>query len=495
MLKAIIFNGYSDQGKPSAERAGGAYRIATHLRKSGWDIEVVDYLVHWSFEDLVKLFDLRYSQGKISWVGFSSTWNYRHPNLRNLCFYIKRSYPDVKIIIGGNTNFNIDVKANYYVYGFGEYAVDAILKYEFGNGNKPTGRPHWSGWAVDALSFYPAWPLDDYTSEYEDRDYLQPDDVVTLELSRGCRFKCKYCNFPVLGVKDDTSMSEEVMYQYLSSMYDRWGIKNYNIADETVNDRNSKLEKLSSAVQRCEFKPNFGAFTRLDLFNSHPEQMELMAGARIWGQFYGIETFNHRSGKVIGKGLDPEVNKRLMLEMRKYMFEHVGVYRGTASFIAGLPYETPDDLAKTHQWLSDNWRDEHWHVWLLTIPEEKNFKLSAFGEDFSKYGYSRMTDEEIKQYVDLNANEHARQGLGMLDQVIWKNDQGNYFTFHDLAEKYDGWSGEVECRNGNFTVWSRLSLGYSPEEAISVGTNTDTEQDKILASAKHRAYINSKLTT
>lgn len=495
-MKAIIFNGYNDKGKPSAERAGGAYRIATHLRKSGWDIEVVDYLVYWNIEELTKLFDLRYSQGKISWVGFSSTWNFRHPNLINLCFYIKRVYPDVKIIIGGNTNFNIDVKADYYVYGFGEYAADAILKYEFSNGTKPTGRPHWSGWAVDALSFYPAWPLDDYTLEYEDRDYLKPDDVVSVEIGRGCRFKCKYCNFPVLGLKEDTSMSEETMYKYFSSMYDRWGITTYNIADETVNERTSKLEKMSNAVQRCSFKPNFGAFTRLDLFNSHPEQLELMAGARIWGQFYGVETFNHRSGKIIGKGLDPEKNKQLLLDTRKYMLDHVGLYRGTASFIAGLPYETPDDLKSTHQWLIDNWTDQNWTMWILTIPQEENFRLSAFGEDFSKYGYSKMSDQEISQYINnnLDISMHAKQGATMLDQVIWKNDQGNYFTFHGLAEKIDGWSGDVKSRDGNFGVWSKLSLGFSPEEAISFRTDADHGLDKQLAVAKHRAYINSKLS-
>lgn len=495
-MKAIIFNGYG-LGQPSAERAGGGYRIATHLRKLSWDVEVVDYLVHWPFDDLVRLFDLRYNQGKISWVGFSSTWNFRHPNLINLCFYIKKTYPDVKIIIGGNTNFNIDVKADYYVYGFGEYAIEAILKYEFGNGPKPTGRPHWSGWAIDALSFYPAWPLADYTSEYEERDYLQPDDVVTIELSRGCRFKCKYCNFPVLGVKEDTSMTEEKIYSYLMTMHERWGIKNYNIADETINDRNSKLEKLSGAVRRCRFEPNFGGFVRLDLFNSHPEQIELMAESRIWGQFYGIETFNHRTGKIIGKGLNPEINKQLLLDVRDYMCKHVGVYRGTASFITGLPYETPDDLSNTYSWLCKNWVNENWIFWVLTIPQEQSFRLSAFGEDFTKYGYQRMTSEEITQYGTVTEDFLGYQQclLNMLDQVTWKNEYGNYFTFNELAEKYDAHYGEVESRNGNFNVWHKLSLGYSPEQAINFKSKDSPDKDMLLANKKFKSYIDSKLST
>jgi hypothetical protein len=494
-MYGIIFNGYDPQGIPDASRAGGGYRIATHLRKQGWDIEVVDYLGYWKLEDLITLVEKRHAQHTIKWIGVSSTWIFRHPNVQGILAYIKRIYPEIKIIIGGNTNFNKDVGADYYVYGFGEYAADAILKYEFSNGKKPYGRPCFKGWAIDALHFYPAWPLEDYTLEYEERDFLVETDVVALEIGRGCKFKCKYCNFPVLGVKEDTSMSEEIMYNHFRTLYDRWGVKTYSLSDETINDRNSKLEKMAGAVQRCEFKPDFNAFTRLDLFKSHPEQIELMAGARIWGQFYGVETFNHRTGKVIGKGLHPDKNKELMLDVRKYMLEHVGVYRGTASFISGLPHETPEDLKAGHEWLSANWADEHWMVWVLSIPEEENFRLSAFGEDFSKYGYQRMTEEEIDDYAQRTGwiNDNDRQGLSMLNQVIWKNEQGNYFTFHQLAERHDTNTGITESRCGNFEVFSKLSLGVSVEEALKLGTRVDQEYYQTLSNIKVNAYIQKKL--
>jgi hypothetical protein len=277
-------------------------------------------------------------------------------------------------------------------------------------------------------------------------------------------------------------------------MYDKWGVKNYGIADETVNDRTVKLEKMSSAVQRCEFNPNFNAFTRLDLFRSNPEQIELMAGARIWGQFYGVETFNHHAGKIVGKGLAPERNKELMLDVRKYMLEHVGLYRGTASFITGLPHETPEDLKTTHDWLATNWSSEHWMMWVLNIPEEQNFRLSAFGEDFEKYGYGRMSDEDIQQATALQDNtEHQREVLYMLDQVMWKNKQGNYFTFRQLAEQYDPVSGLTKSKIGNFEVFAKLSLGVSPEAAIQLAIGTDQQPYKDIAISKITAYIQKKL--
>lgn len=494
-MYGIIFNGFDNLGTADACRAAGGHRIATHLRKQGWDIEVVDYLGQWQLEDLITLVEKRHAQYTIKWIGVSSTWIFRHPNVESILAYIKRVHPEIKIVVGGNTNFSKDVHADYYVYGFGEYAADAILKYEFSNGQKPYGRPCFKGWAIDALHFYPAWPLEEYTVEYEDRDFLVESDVVSLEIGRGCKFKCKYCNFPVLGVKEDTSMTEDTIYNQFRTLYDRWGVKTYGLADETINDRISKLEKMANAVQRCEFKPNFNAFVRLDLMQSHPEQIELMAGARIWGQFYGIETFNHRTGKIIGKGLAPEKNKQLMLDVRKYMLDNVGLYRGTASFISGLPHESPENLTETHNWLSANWTDEHWMVWVLTIPEEENFRLSAFGEDFAKYGYERMSEEEVNDYAQRTGwlDEHDRQGLSMLNQVLWKNEHGNYFTFHQLAKQHDTKDGLTESRCGNFEVFSKLSLGVSPEDVLKLSTREDQQYYFDLANKKITAYIQKKL--
>jgi hypothetical protein len=494
-MYGIILNGFGELSTPDTSRAGGGYRIATHLRRQGWDVEVVDYIGHWKLEDLIFLIEKRHAQHTIKWLGISATWSFRHPNVASIIAYVKRIHPEIKIIVGGNSNFNMDIKADYYVYGFGEHAADAILKYEFSNGQKPYGRPFFKGWAIDALHFYPAWPLVDYTSEYETRDFLEETDVVILEIGRGCKFKCKFCNFPVLGVKEDTSMSEEIMYNHFRTMYDTWGVKTYTIADETINDRTIKLEKMSNAVQRCEFNPDFNGFIRIDLLKSNPEQIELMAGSRIWGQFYGIETFNHHAGKVVGKGLSPETNKELMLEVRKYMLEHVGLYRGTASFIAGLPHETPDDLQATHNWLSNNWTDQHWMMWVLSIPEEENFRLSLFGEDFAKYGYERMAQEEVDAY---NATLHAvdddeRQGLFMLDQVIWKNAHGNYFTFHQLAEKFDSNTGAVQSKVGNFELFAKLSLGIKPEEALAITSNANQEIYWNMTDLKIAAYIQKKL--
>jgi hypothetical protein len=501
MNRALIFTGFRKK-QLSVERSSGAYRIAHYLREFNWDIEVIDFISQWELNELQSLIDNRYSKGDLKWIGISATWLVGNPVLKWICDYIRETYPDVIIIAGGHNIFSPEITANYYVKGFGELAAKAILEYEFGNGSKPYGTPFKNGWAIDALHFYPSWTSDDYSIVYEDRDFLESTDVVTLELSRGCRFACKFCNFPVLGVKEDNSVSEESIFNNIKNLYDTWGIKNFALADETLNDRNSKLEKLSRAVQRSNINPNLNAFIRIDLMKSHPEQLELLTSARVWGQFYGIETFNHRAGKVIGKGMDPNIIKELMLNARSYITSNLGLYRGSASFIAGLPYETVDDIADTQKWLSENWIDQNWHTWVLDIPKnDSNNKLSAFGEDFEKYGYSEMTAEEIqaeKTRISVNPiiSKLMFPNIAEIDEnIYWKNPQGNKFTFTEIAAISNGYNpGEPNCKTGNFNIWSKLSLGFTPEEALAVCVTDPGEEDFVRMRTKVSSYIQKKLS-
>jgi hypothetical protein len=491
MKKGLIFAGFSEEN-PSTGRSNGAYRIATHLRKYGWDIEVVDYFAFWNIEELKKLLA---SRTDISWVGVSVNWLQDHDNTINLITHIRQEYKNIKIIVGGSQRFNKDLNAHYYIYGFGEHAITEVLNYEFGNGTKkPTGQPFFKGWFTDALEFYPAWPLETYRIEYEDRDFMRSADVLTIELARGCRFKCKFCDSPVLGLKEDTSTSEDELYQELQSNYDRWGITNYLIADETINERDTKLEKLASAVERLNFKPNFAGFIRLDLVNAKPYQLDLLVRCRIWGHFYGVESFNHPTGKIIGKGMSPDTTKETMLKIRERMLSDVGYYRGTASLIAGLPLEPKESLEKTIQWLKENWKDQHWHFWNLSIPKiGENKVLSAFGEDFSKFGYSEMSEDEIKKYEDRTSFEQHNISLST-PQIFWKNDYGDIFSFGKLSKEYDPLQGPFESKAGIFAVWGIMSQGVSVEQALSENSQNRSSNLKILKDQIIKSYIEKKLS-
>ena len=457
----------------SLERSPGAYRIAHYLRQTmGIDVEVIDRLPAWRSNLLVELIDSRISQNQIKWIGFSITWLSRYETYKSIISFIRLKYPELKIILGGQDIYYKDLDADYYINGYGELAVVEALNHAFSNG-KIKGIPLKNGWLINAIHMYPAYPPEtvggSYSIEYEDRDFILPSDVLTIELERGCKFKCKYCSYPILGVKGDTSRTEEDMYRELQSNYDKWGVTNYAIADETINSNEEKLIKFSSAVKRLSFKPNFTGFVRLDLLYNNIRDRELLLESRIWGQYYGVETFNHESGKLIGKGLHPDKNKQTALEMREMFNKELGLYVSTMSMITGLPRESYESLDNTVKWFKENWMDQHWVFYPLTIhkkisEQDGAIKLSAMGEDLSKYGY-----KEIPAELDM---EDFKHNGAYPYSVNWENEYGN-------KDKAVAWSSANTGDNQNayldsWDVWGVAS--YSGLDIQTIRNSAFTRQ-------------------
>jgi hypothetical protein len=199
----------------------------------------------------------------------------------------------------------------------------------------------------------------------------------------------------------------------------------------------------------------------MDLFRSHPEKIELMAEGRIWGHYYGIETFNHAAGKAVGKGQNPDYVKESLLKVKDYFLKHLGRYRGTASMIAGLPYESIDSMKESHQWLLENWQDQSvdWHV--LNIVN--NGKLSAMGKDFGKYGYEPL-DTWDGRTLD---NPVSRNSL-----VYWKNQHTNILEVEDLIK--DEFQHEKTFHLGGFRLMHIIPMiPYEQSKTIKMNFDND----------------------
>jgi radical SAM superfamily enzyme YgiQ (UPF0313 family) len=448
----LIFSAKQNAGHG---RNAGPYSIATTLRQNGWDTTIIDYFLYWKQEELIPLIR-RSIKPNTKWVGISYTWVYNElDKLLKLIEFVKSIKPDLKIIVGGQAPYVDDLKADWYVYGYAEHAILKILDYEFNDGLPVMYTKHHGGRMVNAFHNYPSYNLPNYAIEYQENDFVGPGDTLTIQMSRGCKFKCDFCSFPFTGIKEDTSVTEEHLYKELMTNYEKYGVKNYIISDETVNDRVEKLVKIRNVVNRLPFKPNFTAFTRIDLFRSHPEKMELMAESRIWGHYYGVESFNWQTAKSIGKGLNPEYIKESLITVKDYFKKHLGVYRGTVSMIAGLPHETLDQVRDSYKWLVDNWGDQQAGFWPLQLID--NGELSAMGRDFAKYGYEKMQPHEYIKKTPL-ANT----------QLYWKNKYTNIYEVHDLVNN----EFTYDWRLGNFVLFHVLP--YSKyEQALSYTYSQD----------------------
>jgi radical SAM superfamily enzyme YgiQ (UPF0313 family) len=345
--------------------------------------------------------------------------------------------------------------------------------------------PRSKGWYIDANTFYPAWPMSDLSIEYESRDFIYPNETLSTETSRGCKFACTFCNFPVLGVKEDTTRDLEGFYTELQRNYDLYGVTNYQVADETLNDRDEKLAKIGNVVKRLSFEPNFSAFIRGDILFSRPQQKELLAEAGVWAHYFGIETFNHDTGKSIGKGMHPDKIKAGLLDTRDYFLSTIKKYRGTVSLVYGLPKETKESIASALDWLCTNWSDQN----VIAFPYNINLtgKKSTIDENYEKYGYSIMKKEKRELY--------NRHNFFSNDLTIWENENMNmYDAIEAVNTQMRQFSPEYI---DSWKLFSMLPVCDSIDMALSLYEHNEgwKVQDKLIKKSLEikSEYIDKKL--
>jgi len=476
-------------------RLPGAYRIAHILREHNWDVEVLDYFYFWAEPELQTFISSRVT-ADTKFIGLSFLFLGWSPQLESICTWIKQKYPNIQIVSGSasnlkpssSTNYNSDTKLiDYHVQGFGENALILLLQYLYNNGVKPKfllGRDK----IIPANTFYPAYPMPDLAIIYEDRDYILEDEWLGIEFSRGCKFSCAFCDFPIIGVKADHTRSAESFLNQTRDAYNRFGVKNYTVADETFNDSTEKIIKYADAVEQLDFIPTFSGFIRADLVIARPNEREELLRMNFLGQYYGIETFNHASGKAVGKGMDPDRLKQGLLDLKKYyLTENRKVYRATISLILGLPHETLDTLESTRQWLVDNWQDQAFNHYVLGIPTGELDVKSKLSSEYSKFKYSDLLPEDLAQYDPaLIKSYYEWEKFTRGSEVMsWKNENMNIFDAYIMNQKFEKTHETFQPCN-----WMISGLTFSGTVESRIGATPNEN----LALVKVKSYINKKLS-
>lgn len=424
----LIFNvsKYAHHGRNS-----GGHRIASHLRSQQWDAEVIDFSAFWSFEELQLLAKSRITKNT-KFLGFSfifsSAWS---DHLEKFCHWIKQTYPGLILIFGAQqpSGINTDV-FDYYILGYSEHALDAVLKYQFSNGTRPKFKlsRHNAGLVLDA-NLYPSYPLSEPNIIYETRDFIVPGEWVSIEFSRGCKFACKFCNYPIIGVKGDYTRTAESARRQMMDAYDRFGVTNYIVTDDTFNDRTEKITKFADMVETLPWQPYMVGFVRADLLISRPKDKEELARMGMFGQTYGIESFNSESVKVVGKGMPAEKIQAGLIDIENYYMKMNRGYRATIALILGLPHETIESFNKTIEWLDQHWLRQSIALWPLSIQNPEFSKPSEIALDYKKYGY-----RELPKDINLD-DADSRNGVSDKESINWINDHMSYQQACDYVRK------------------------------------------------------------
>lgn len=474
-MQTIIFSDvqYSGYGKNA-----GAYRIATELRNAGYTCQVVDFFGQYTLEEIQKIIN-KFVTHETLWVGFSTTFmipigeqksddksqTFDFLKLRNASVTdINSAYPfptdimqDVfaairsksnkaKIIVGGarsNLAQSYDgmlrrLKADYYIHGYADVSIVNLTNWIKDN-NNPT--PTFSNSRNSSIDSTRDYDFENYNTsgiKYIKSDIITPDEYLPIEIARGCIFKCKFCNFSLIGKKrgDYTRTKEAISAEFMYN-YNTFGTTNYMFMDETTNDSMEKVQFLYDIVSKLPFKIQWGGYARLELYVNNPEMASIMQETGVVHNFLGIETFNKKSGEVIGKGMHPDKVKTALSNLKSIWKNDVCI---TSGLIVGLPYETKATLFELEKYLlSEECSLDSWVIHPLGLT---NGMDSIFGQDPSKYGYHFKKNESRMQ---------------------WYNDEMSFSEASDIATRIR----ESTMHVSRINSWSNMrlqNLGYSKKD-------------------------------
>jgi len=423
-MNIIIFS--DSNGALGFGRYAGPYRVATELRKAGYTVQVVDFFAELYQSQLIKIID-KYVNSDTLWVGFSTTlfapgvtseiikekilngeynnsfmienwktgmWPRTKANIQEMYSLIKEKNPNTKIVLGGTKSVRTTgfIPIDYFIWGEADVSAVELSRHlsdgkeietdEFGGGRRLIG------------DNYPVGPMADKTIEWHKSDHIFHREVLPIELSRGCIFRCSYCSFKNLGRKGDSTYLKDidVFKSEVTKNYELFGTQSYMFSDDTFNDGNDKVERYADCIESLPFKLSWAGYCRVDTLAASNTMIHNLKRTNPDFINFGIETFCHRAGKSVGKGMDPNRVKDTLYRVKEVLGSDTTL---SCNFIAGLRYETEDEIWETVEWLTSpdcpvdafNFTP----LYVLHYRRDVNDKTSDFsnmiGNDPDKYGY------------------------------------------------------------------------------------------------------------
>lgn len=233
----------------------------------------------------------------------------------------------------------------------------------FNNGLSPVNQD------LDSLSF-PArhlTPYEKYSSLLAKRT-----PITTMITSRGCPFKCAFCDRPHFGGKGFRAMSAKRVVEEFEICLEM-GIHEFLIYDDTFTVNKERVKDICRAVIEKKLDIGFEIRTRVDTVDK--EMLALLKKAGCRGIHYGVEAGTEKILKVLQKKISLTHAKKVFDLTKQMKIQTLGY------FMIGSPTETREDILETFRiakWLNP----DYFHLSILAP-----FPATKIYEDGLKNGF------------------------------------------------------------------------------------------------------------
>jgi hypothetical protein len=450
MADVIIWSSHSDLDCwPQVARPLGPHQIASWLRQNGFIVKVIDFCNMMTTAQIVAITEKYLTKNTIS-VGISTTfWEapdyspgsyLKIPNwVTEARSAIEKRNPSLHWVLGGTRTGHYNTDSTWIKID--RDPEDTYLKFLAG----------------ESLKERKIFDLQTSCNAFVADDFIEPSEVLSVEVGRGCMFRCKFCSYDLIGkrpgtyLKDFSHLRNEILQHHLS-----WGTTRFYYVDATVNESESKLETLADIAQSMPFKLEWIGYNRADLIWSKPRMSQLLLDSGLRSTFFGIESFEKTSSQLIGKAWCGIHGKEWLLEQKEKWLNHVTWSLG---MIVGIPGQSPEQLNEDLDWLIKNDMQKWWYnaLWLQPNGYQSDFSLNS-----AKYGF-KFPNPEKPWY--------------------WENGEWNYTKAFELNkalikrgrphQRITAWAaGEVAAVGYSMSEIANFEIGNAPMQDISLKTKS-----------------------
>jgi anaerobic magnesium-protoporphyrin IX monomethyl ester cyclase len=331
----------------------GVLYIGALLRRHGIDVTVLDADVDGlTVDEMVA----RILDSRPDLIGFSLMTPQLMPALQT-CAQLKAARPDLPIVLGGahidSTHEDVFSMADCFdfaIHGEGEYALlESIERLQQPGAASLAERLAGVGnviyrSATGAVIRNPARPflanLDELPSVDYDmvdaRKYLIPtmagSYVISMMLSRGCPFKCTFCDAPITMGKKLRFWSMERIIHDIRYYSEKYGCRNFVFKDSTFTANKKWADKFCDALIDAKLDIRWRCNTRVNLVP--PPLLEKMKRAGCYVINFGVES----GDPTILKTIEKETKIEDIYDAHRRC-RTLGI-RTYATFLVGSPGET-----------------------------------------------------------------------------------------------------------------------------------------------------------
>ena len=417
-MKKILFFSISSHHHHIFFRNMGCYKLAHELRNHGFECQVIEFLHDFTDEQFNQIMERVVPHYDM--IALSTTYSFiwmEYGAFPQQCYsrfeqiYKSAKEQNKKLVFGGS---HVDKfvprfpDADAFFEGYSEQTFVNYCKQVFNTNPLAIFTPLPENRIFKDQSETVGYDFASSSMSYTDQDIIFPKETLSIEISRGCIFKCKYCSFPMNGKKkNDFIRNADSIYEEMMENYRLYGSTRYFFLDNTFNDTVEKMEIVRDAVQRLPFKDELEicGYIRHDLLaRDFDRQIKLLQEIGFRHMQYGIEVLNDESGKLIGKGMPFEETLAFLRKMKQHREETGEYFYQFSAFMMGFEYDNIPEFKERLTLLLDEDLLDGVALIPLVVDATTSYK-SEFEENLGTYGF-------VIDPVSMNwSNDRNPEGL------------------------------------------------------------------------------------